>query len=80
MGKSAQRIATVEILLNNNLDDWPEEAVILLKPVLIFSKELLKIIKEQTIKNRVFRMILPVVPSYGSRDVSRNRPGSRKYP
>ncbi len=36
--------------------------------------------KEHPIKNRVFRMMLPVDPCHGSRDVSRNEPGSRKEP
>jgi len=43
-------------------------------------KELLKIIKEHPIKNRAFRMSQPVDPCHGSRDVSRNRPGSGKEP
>jgi hypothetical protein len=48
--------------------------------ILILSKELLKIIKEHSIENRVFRMTLAVNPCHGSRDDSRNGPGSRKEP
>jgi len=43
-GKSAHRIAAVEILLNNILDDWTEISIFLLETILILSKELLKII------------------------------------
>ena len=63
-GKAAHRIAAVKILLYNILDDWPEIPVLLLEPIFIFSKELLKIIKEHTIKNRVFRMMLTVNPCH----------------
>jgi len=79
-GKPAHRIPTVKILLNNILDHGTEIAVLLLEPIIIFSKEPLKIIKEYPIKNRVFRMMLPVDPCHGSRDVSRNRPWNRKEP
>jgi len=53
-GKAAHRIATVEILLYNILDDWPEIPVLLLEPILIFSKKPLKIIKEQCLPERRF--------------------------
>jgi len=73
-GKPTHRVATVEILLNNILDNRPEIAVLLLETIIIFPKEPLKGIKEHTIKNRVFRMSLPVDTCHGSRDVSGNRP------
>jgi len=38
-GKATHRIAAVQILLDNILDDWPKEAVILLETIFIFSKE-----------------------------------------
>ena len=68
------------MILNNILDDWTEIPVLLLETILILSKELLKIIKEHSIENRVFRMTLTVDPYHGSRDDSRNGPGSRKEP
>jgi len=37
-GKPAHRIATVEILLKNIIDDRPEEAVLLLEAALVFSE------------------------------------------
>jgi len=49
-GKATHRIAAVEIFLNNILDHRTEIAVLLLEPILIFSKEPLKIIKQHTIK------------------------------
>jgi hypothetical protein len=67
-----------EMILNNILDDWTEIPVLLLETILILSKELLKIIKEHSIENRVFRMTLTVDPCQGSRDDSRNGPGSKK--
>jgi len=66
-GKATHRIAAVEILLNHFLDYRTEIPVLLFKTILIFSKKPLKIIKEHTIKNRVFRMMLPVDPCHGSR-------------
>ena len=44
-GKPAHRIAAVEVLLDNILDDRPEIPVLLLKTILIFSKEPHKIKK-----------------------------------
>jgi hypothetical protein len=79
-GKATHWIAAVEILLDNILDYRTDLPVLLLKTILIFTKEALKIIKEHPIKNRVFRMTLAVDPCHGSRDVSKNRPRSRKEP
>jgi len=77
-GKSAHRIAAVEILLYNILDHRPEIAVLLLEPILIFSKELLEIIKKHPIKNGVFRMTLAVDLCHGREDDSRNGPDCGK--
>jgi hypothetical protein len=79
-GKAAHRIAAVQILIDNILDDWPKEAVFLLKTILIFSEEPLKIIKEYPIKKRMFRMTWAVDPCHGRGVYSRNGPGSRKEP
>jgi hypothetical protein len=73
-GKPAHRIATVEILLNNILDYGTEIAILSLKPALVLSEKLLKIMKEHPIKNSVFRMTLAVDPCHGSRDDSKNGP------
>jgi len=57
------------------LDYRAEVPVLLLETILIFPKELLKIIKEHPVKHRVFRMTLTVDPCHGSRDDSKNGPG-----
>ena len=56
------------------------ESVKGLEPILIFSKEPLKIIKEHSIKTRVFRMKLTIAPCHGREDDSRNGPDCRKRP
>ena len=43
--KSAHRIAAVQVLLDHFLDHRTEKAVLLFKPILIFSQKLLKVIK-----------------------------------
>jgi hypothetical protein len=79
-GKAAHRIAAFEVLLNDILDHRPEEAIVLLEPILIFSEVPLKIIKEHPIKYCVFRMTLAVDPCRGREDNSWNGPRSRKKP
>ncbi len=79
-GKATHRIAAVKILLNHILDHRTEEAVRSLKPILIFSKKPLEIIKKHTIEYRMFRMTLAVDPWHSTEDDSRNGPGSRKEP
>jgi len=69
-GKPAHRIAAVKVLLHNLLDDWPEEAVLLLEPILIFTKEPLEIVKKHAVKHRVLRMTLAVDPCHGREDDS----------
>jgi len=59
-GKATHRIAAVQILLDHILDHRTEIPVLLLEPILIFSKKTLEIIKEYPVKNRVFRMALAV--------------------
>jgi len=69
-GKATHRIAAVKILLDNILDYRTEVPVLLLKTILVFTKEALKIIKEHPVKHRVFQMTLPVDPSHGREDDS----------
>jgi len=54
--------------ITEGLDHRTEIAVLLLEPILIFSKEPLKIIKEYPIKNRMFRMPLVVDSCHGRED------------
>jgi len=49
-GKPAHRITTIEVLLDNILDYRTEVPVLLLKTILVFTKEALKIIKEHPVK------------------------------
>jgi len=64
-GKPAHRITAVKILLDNILDHRPKIPVLLLKTILIFTKELLEIIKKHPIIHRVFRMTLLIDPCHG---------------
>jgi len=79
-GKSAHRIAAVEITLDHLLDHRTEIAILLLEPILIFLKKPLKIIKKHPVKNRMFRMTLAVDPCHGRGHDSRNGPGGRNKP
>ncbi len=76
-GKSAHRIAAVEVFLNDILNDGTEITILLLEPILIFLKEPLEIIKEHPVKNRVFRMTLAIDPCHGKDRDSRKGPGNR---
>jgi hypothetical protein len=76
-GKPAHRIAAIEILLNNILDHGTKETVLPLKPAIVFSEKLLKVMKKHPIKNSKFRMTLTVNPCHGSRDDSKIVPGWR---
>ena len=48
-----------------------------LKPVLIFQKELLKIMEENTVKHCTFRVMLTIDPAHGRDSDSRNGPVRR---
>lgn len=61
-GKPTHRIAAIEILPNNVLNNRPEITVLLFKTILIFSKKPLEIMKEHTITHSSFRMTLTVNP------------------
>jgi hypothetical protein len=71
-------ITAVEILLDNTLDHRTEITILLLEPMLIFSEEPLKIVKEYPVKHRVFRMTLAIDPCHGREDDSQNGPGAKK--
>jgi hypothetical protein len=76
--KPAHRITAFEILLDNILDDWPKEAVLPLKTALIFQKELLKIMKKDSVENSPLWMTLTVNPCHGRVNDSRNEPEDMK--
>jgi len=77
-GKTAQRIATVEIPLNNILDDWPEEPIFLLETILIFCKEPLEIMKKHPVENSALRMTLAIDPYHSMWSDSGNGPECKK--
>jgi len=54
--KPAAGVAAVQIALDHLLDDGPEEAMLLLKPGLIFLKELLKVMEEHPVEHGALRM------------------------
>jgi len=62
--KSTTGVTAVEIALDHLLDGGPEETVLLLKAVLIFSQELGKVMEEEAVKDGVLRMSRPVYFSF----------------
>ncbi len=75
-GKPAHRIATVEILLNNILDHGTQEAVLPLKPVLVFSEKLLEVMKKHPVEDGALRRSKTINPCHGRSHTSRNGPTS----
>ncbi len=73
-GKSATGVTAVEIALDHLLDDGPEETVLLLKAVLIFSQELVKVMEEDAVKDGALRMSRPVDSCHGKDRNSKNEP------
>ena len=63
-GKSATGVTAVEIALDHLLDDGPEETILLLKAVLIFSQELVKVMEEDAVKDGALRISRPVYFSF----------------
>jgi hypothetical protein len=75
-GKPAHRIAAVEILLHNILDHRTQEAVLPLKPALVFSEKLRKVMKKHPIEDGALRMSKTINPCHGRSHTSRNGPTS----
>jgi len=75
-GKPAHRIAAVEILLDNILDDGPEISVLLFKTILVFSKKPLEIMKKHPVEDGALRMSRIIDSFHGRSHRSRNRPTS----
>jgi hypothetical protein len=67
-GKPAHRVAAVKILLHHILNHRTEETILSLKPALVFSEKLRKVMKKHPVKYRVLRMTLAVNPCHGSRN------------
>jgi len=49
-------VTAVKIALDHLLDDGPEETILLLKAVLIFSQELVEIMEEEAVKDGALGM------------------------
>ena len=63
-------------LLDHLLDQRTEVPILSLEALLVFSKEPLKIVKEYSVENGVFRMTLAIDPWHSRKDDSQNGPGS----
>ncbi len=73
-GKATHGIATVEILLDNILDDRTEISILLLETVLIFCKKPLKTMKKDPIEDRALWVMLMVNPCHNRDKDSGNGP------
>ncbi|NIO20746.1 MAG: hypothetical protein GTN76_08425 [Candidatus Aenigmarchaeota archaeon] len=60
--KAAHRIASVEMLVNNILDQGSQEAVLSLKPALVFSEKLPEVMKKHPAEDCALRMSEKVNP------------------
>jgi hypothetical protein len=73
-GKSTLRIAAVQVLLNDFLNNRKKIAVLSLKSIFILQEKTIEVMKKHSIENSTFRMTLMIDLCHGSRDDSRNRP------
>ena len=55
------RIATVEVFLNNFLNDWTKIAVLSLEAILIFCNKFVKIVKQHPVEHSPLRMGIKVI-------------------
>ena len=76
--ETAHRVAAVQILFHHLLHNRAKIAVLPLKTVLIFQKELLKIMKKDSVENNPLWMTLTVNPCHGRVSDSRNEPEDMK--
>ena len=75
-GEPAARIAAVEVLHDDVLDDRPEVAVGLLE-TLVFRDKTLKMMEKHAIENGPLRTSRTIDSRHGGRKASRNGPSSR---
>ena len=76
-GEAAARIAAVDKLLDDVLDDRREIAIGPLKALLVFRHEPLEMMEQQPVENRAFWMTRTVDSRHGGRDNAGNGPTSR---
>ena len=66
-GNPAHRIAAVEMLLNNILNNGTEIAILSLKPALVFSEKLLEVMKKHPVEDGALRMSRKIDPCHSTR-------------
>ncbi len=72
--KPTLRIATVQVLVHDLLDNRTEISILSLKAVLVFWEKLIEVVEKYSVEDRAFRMTLTIYPCHWSRDDSENMP------
>jgi hypothetical protein len=75
-GKSAARIAAVQIALHDFLDDRPEEAVFLLETAFLLAQEALEVMEQYPVEDGPLRKSRTIDARHGGNQASRNGPTS----
>lgn len=75
-GKPAARVAAVQALLHNLLDDRPEITVLPLEATLILGQEAVEVMEQDPIKDGPLGMPRTIDSRHGGRKASRNGPTS----
>jgi len=79
-GKSAARVAAIQVLLHDLFDDRPEIAVLPLEPSLILRQKSLEMVEQHTVEDGPLRMPGTIDSRHGERRASRNGPTSQFGP
>jgi hypothetical protein len=78
-GKPAARVAAVEAALHDLLDNWAEEAVLLLEAALILGQEPVEIMEQHPIEDSPLGTSRTINSCHSRSFSSRNRPAGSKY-
>jgi len=73
-GEVGARIATVEIALDDLLDDRPEMTILLLKAALVDCQEPVEVMEQHPIEDRALRMTRTIDPLHIGATDSRSEP------
>lgn len=76
--KTTHRVAAVQVLVHNFLDNRTKIAILLLKAALILQEVLLKIMENDSVENSPLRMRLTVNPCHGRDEDSKSGPIQRR--
>jgi hypothetical protein len=79
-GKSAPRVAAIEIALDHLLDDRPKISVLPLESTLVFGQKALEMMGDHPIENGALRMPRTIDSRHGGRNVPRFGPRSTGKP